>query len=170
MFNLERLYLMQNFKSYDCHSNTGSVHELWHFNHDCCDQFSWSWDWRFMTSCLTSLTLPLSFMEVNRRTVQDSFTPMCLILLDCFVMRICTFYQISAKFWLLLRSRASVLLSEGCWFESALSACWSVLWQDTEPQTAPDVLVGSLHGSRHHQCVNLCINFCKSLWMKASDR
>ena len=49
------------------------------------------------------------------------------------------------------RGKASVLLSEGCWFD--YPRCQSVLGQDTEPQTALDVLVGILHGSQRHQCL-----------------
>ena len=38
----------------------------------------------------------------------------------------------SNKLW--LRGRASILLLEGHWFKSPLSACQSVLGQDTEPK------------------------------------
>ena len=51
------------------------------------------------------------------------------------------------------RGRASVLLSDGRWFNSP--GLQSVFWQDTESQTAPDVLVGTLHGSHRHQCMNV---------------
>ena len=63
-----------------------------------------------------------------------------------------------------LRGRASVLLSEGCWFDSP--GLHEVLGQDTEPWTAPDMLVGTMHGSLCHQCMN----YCKLLWTKASAK
>ena len=60
-----------------------------------------------------------------------------------------------------LRDRASVLLTEGRWFDSPWSACLSVLGQETEPQTAPDVLVGTLHGSNPRQFKFVWITVCR---------
>ena len=47
------------------------------------------------------------------------------------------------------RGRASVLLSEGRWFDSTGLHVEVSLGKIPNP-TAPDVLVGTLHGSHHH--------------------
>ena len=72
-----------------------------------------------------------------------------------------TFTKCVWEHLLWLRGRASILLSEGGWFDSP-----GLHVEDTEPQTAADVLVSTLHGCRHHQCMN----YRKSLWTKASDK
>ena len=70
-----------------------------------------------------------------------------------FLIELLLMKQLFDDLLIVARGRASVLLS----------ACWSVLGQDPEPQTAPDVLVATLHGSHCHQCINMW-NYCKLLW------
>ena len=64
--------------------------------------------------------------------------------------------QIHGRLW--LRGRASVLLSEGCWFDPA---CRSVLGARYWTQNR------TLHGSHRHQCMNVCMNYCESHWTRA---
>ena len=67
------------------------------------------------------------------------------------------FWKFKAEFTREMENKSllwfSGMLWEGRWFDSPVSACWSVPGQDTELQTAPDVLVGTLHGSHRHQCM-----------------
>ena len=53
-------------------------------------------------------------------------------------------------------SRASVLLSEGRWFDSPGLHAEGSLDKILNPKTAPDVLVGTLHVNHRHQCMNQC--------------
>ena len=61
--------------------------------------------------------------------------------------------------------RASVKLSEGCWFKSPDLHVEVSLGKIVNPK-----LVSSSHGSHRHQCMNVCMNYWKSLWTKASAR
>ena len=54
-----------------------------------------------------------------------------------------------------LRDRASVLLSEGCLFESPGLLVEVSLGKILNPKTAPDVLVSNLHSSHRHYCMNI---------------
>ena len=59
--------------------------------------------------------------------------------------------------WLSFMSTTSLLLSEGCWFDSPGLHVEESLGKILNPRTAPDVLVGTLHGGHHHQCMNVWI-------------
>ena len=52
---------------------------------------------------------------------------------------------VKGRLW--LKGRASVLLSEGRWFDSPGLHVKVSLGEILKPQTAPDVLVGTLHSS-----------------------
>ena len=67
----------------------------------------------------------------------------------------------TGRLW--LGGRASVLLSEGHWFDSPGLHVEVSLGKILNHKTPPDVLVGALHGSHHHQ-VYECINHCKLFW------
>ena len=68
------------------------------------------------------------------------------------------------------RGKASVLLLEGCWFDSPGLHVKVSLGKILNSKTAPDVLVCTLHGSHHHQCMNICMIYCKLFWTKVSAK
>ena len=82
-----------------------------------------------------------------------------------FAIRVEVFYpprtQQVGQLW--LRGGASILLSEGPWFDSPVEMSLGKILNS-------DVLVCTLHGSHPHQCMNPCMNYCKSLWTKASAK
>ena len=63
-----------------------------------------------------------------------------------------------------LGGRATILLSEGRWFDSPGLHVDVSFGKILNPKTAHNVQVGTLHGSHRHQCMNVCMNYCKSLW------
>ena len=69
-----------------------------------------------------------------------------------------------------LKGKASILLSEGCWFDSPGLHVEVSLGKILNPQTASDALVGTSHGNHHCRCMKVCMNYRELLWTKTSTK